>query len=65
MKLAEHHDVVLSRLSFSAILLRQVGSFIICLHFAVWVYCGDQDKCGGQYMDCWLKHLVSSIKHLY
>ncbi|KAL0032623.1 hypothetical protein WJX77_011236 [Trebouxia sp. C0004] len=24
----------------------------------VWVYCGDKDKCGNQYMDCWLKHLA-------
>lgn len=27
---------------------------------AVWVYCGDAEKCGAQYSECWLKHLVSS-----
>lgn len=27
---------------------------------AVWVYCGDQEKCGSQYQQCWLKHLVRS-----
>eukprot|EP00884_Botryococcus_braunii_P021975 jgi/Botrbrau1/8461/Bobra.0237s0078.1 len=23
----------------------------------VWVWCGDKEKCGDQYQDCWLKHL--------
>ena len=25
---------------------------------AVWVYCGDKEKCLGSYKECWLKHLV-------
>ncbi|KXZ44208.1 hypothetical protein GPECTOR_71g569 [Gonium pectorale] len=24
----------------------------------VWVFCGDENKCGGQYQQCWLKHLA-------
>eukprot|EP00198_Chlamydomonas_reinhardtii_P000268 XP_001689603.1 predicted protein [Chlamydomonas reinhardtii] len=24
----------------------------------VWVYCGDEAKCGSQHQQCWLKHLV-------
>ncbi|KAG2501810.1 hypothetical protein HYH03_000310 [Edaphochlamys debaryana] len=24
----------------------------------VWVFCGDEQKCGSQYQQCWLKHLV-------
>ncbi|PNH00365.1 hypothetical protein TSOC_013819 [Tetrabaena socialis] len=24
----------------------------------VWVYCGIEDKCGSQFQQCWLKHLV-------
>lgn len=32
--------------------------FITALHPAVWVYCGDQDKCAGVYKQCWLKHLA-------
>ncbi|GIL43843.1 hypothetical protein Vafri_1440 [Volvox africanus] len=23
----------------------------------VWVFCGDQQRCGAQYQQCWLKHL--------
>jgi hypothetical protein len=26
---------------------------------AVWVWCGDEAKCGKQYQECWLKHVVS------
>jgi len=25
----------------------------------VWVYCGDEDLCGKQHRECWLKHLVN------
>lgn len=25
---------------------------------AVWVWCGDEELCEGQYKECWLKHLV-------
>jgi hypothetical protein len=32
----------------------------VLLCTAVWVYCGNLDLCGGQYKECWLKHLVSS-----
>ena len=28
---------------------------------AVWVYCGDKEKCLGSYKECWLKHLVSLL----
>jgi hypothetical protein len=27
---------------------------------AVWVYCGDKDKCGEHYQECWLKYLVGA-----
>ncbi len=27
---------------------------------AVWVYCGDKEKCKGSYKECWLKHLVGA-----
>ena len=28
---------------------------------AVWVYCGDKEKCLGSYKECWLKHLVRGL----
>ena len=28
---------------------------------AVWVYCGDKEKCLGSYKECWLKHLVREL----
>jgi hypothetical protein len=31
---------------------------------AVFVFCGDQEKCKGEYKQCWLKHLVSPA-HVY
>ena len=31
---------------------------LTCRLCAVWVYCGDKGRCGSQYQDCWLKHLV-------
>ncbi|GMH33444.1 hypothetical protein BSKO_01278 [Bryopsis sp. KO-2023] len=24
----------------------------------LWVYCGDEEACGSQYKDCWIKHLL-------
>ena len=29
-----------------------------CCRMTVWVYCGDKEACGADYMHCWLKHLV-------
>ena len=35
-----------------------VGACTLCC-LAVWVWCGDEERCLGSYNECWLKHLVS------
>ena len=42
---------------------RGVPEFVLSRHgcAAVWVYCGDKEKCLGSYKECWLKHLVRSL----
>lgn len=31
---------------------------------AVWVWCGDKERCKGSYRDCWLKHLVRTFSFI-